>query len=343
MPVSGLPPYDDNNIFARILRGEIPCTKVYEDEHTIAFMDIMPQADGHTLVVPKNPSVNLLDADAATFGPLFSTVQKIARAVKQGMGADGIVITQFNESAAGQTVFHLHVHIIPRWEGVALRKHSGQMADAAVLKDHAEKIKAATNTLMQTLSAGDHVICGNNTYGGTYRLFEKVWKRHGLEFSFVDCSDLARIEAAITPRTRLIWAETPTNPLMQLADIAAISTLAHARGITVVVDNTFMTPYFQRPLELGADVVMHSVTKYLNGHSDMVGGALITSNAALAEQLRFLQNASGAIPGPMDCFLCLRGTKTLAVRMQRHDENARRGRDRRGRRLLHEPVTRSLV
>ena len=135
--------YDPQNIFAKILRGEIPCTKVYEDEHTIAFMDIMPQADGHTLVVPKNPSVNLLDADAATFGPLFSTVQKIARAVKQGMGADGIVITQFNESAAGQTVFHLHVHIIPRWEGVALRKHSGQMADAAVLKDHAEKIKAA--------------------------------------------------------------------------------------------------------------------------------------------------------------------------------------------------------
>ena len=135
--------YDPQNIFAKILRGEIPCTKVYEDEHAIAFMDIMPQADGHTLVVPKNPSVNLLDADAATFGPLFSTVQKIARAVKQGMGADGIVITQFNESAAGQTVFHLHVHIIPRWEGVALRKHSGQMADAAVLKDHAEKIKAA--------------------------------------------------------------------------------------------------------------------------------------------------------------------------------------------------------
>ena len=135
--------YDTNNIFAKILRGEIPCTKVYEDEHTIAFMDIMPQADGHTLVVPKAASVNMLDADAQTFGPLFATVQKIARAVKKGMGADGIVITQFNEAAAGQTVFHLHVHVIPRWEGVPLRKHSGQMADQALLKEHAEKIKAA--------------------------------------------------------------------------------------------------------------------------------------------------------------------------------------------------------
>mgnify|MGYP006284769181 CR=1 FL=1 len=135
--------YDTNNIFAKILRGEIPCTKVYEDEHTIAFMDIMPQADGHTLVVPKAPSANLLDADAQNFGPLFTTVQKIARAVKKGMGADGIVITQFNEAPAGQTVFHLHVHVIPRWEGIPLRKHSGTMADAAVLKAHAEKIKAA--------------------------------------------------------------------------------------------------------------------------------------------------------------------------------------------------------
>jgi histidine triad (HIT) family protein len=135
--------YDNQNIFAKILRGEIPCTKVFEDEHTIAFMDIMPQADGHTLIVPKNPSVNLLDADAATFGPLFATVQKIARAVKKGMGADGVVITQFNEAAAGQTVFHLHVHVIPRWEGVALRKHSGAMADSALLQAHAEKIKAA--------------------------------------------------------------------------------------------------------------------------------------------------------------------------------------------------------
>ncbi len=182
---------------------------------------------------------------------------------------------------------------------------------------------AATNTLMQTLSAGDHVVCGDNTYGGTFRLFDKIWKRHGLQFTFVDCTDPAGVEAAFRPNTKFVWLESPTNPLMQLADIAAISQRAHARGIQVVVDNTFLTPYFQRPLALGADVVMHSVTKYLNGHSDMVGGALITSREPLAEQIRFLQNASGAVPGPMDCFLCLRGTKTLAVRMQAHEASAR--------------------
>jgi len=182
---------------------------------------------------------------------------------------------------------------------------------------------AATNTLIQTLSSGDHVVCGNNTYGGTYRLFDRVWKRHGVDFSFVDCTDPAGVEASFRKETRLIWLETPTNPLMQLADIRDISSRARRRGITVVVDNTFMTPYFQRPLELGADVVMHSVTKYLNGHSDMVGGALVTRDDELAEKLRFLQNASGAVPGPMDCWLALRGTKTLAVRMERHDQNAR--------------------
>lgn len=181
---------------------------------------------------------------------------------------------------------------------------------------------AATNVVMQTLSAGDHVVCGNNTYGGTYRLFEKVWKRHGLAFTFVDCTDPAGVEAAFTPQTKLVWVETPTNPLMQLADVREISARAKRRGIRTLVDNTFMTPYFQRPLELGADVVMHSVTKYLNGHSDMVGGALVTSDDAFAEQLRFLQNAAGAVPGPMDCFLCLRGTKTLAVRMRQHEANA---------------------
>ncbi|MCC6350142.1 MAG: PLP-dependent transferase [Candidatus Eisenbacteria bacterium] len=181
---------------------------------------------------------------------------------------------------------------------------------------------AATNVVMQTLSAGDHVVCGNNTYGGTFRLFDKVWKRHGLEFSFVDCTDPERVEAAFTPRTKLVWTETPTNPLMQLADIREISARAKRRGIRTLVDNTFMTPYFQRPLELGADVVLHSVTKYLNGHSDMVGGALITSDDDLAASLRFLQNAAGAVPGPMDCFLCLRGTKTLAVRMRQHQANA---------------------
>ena len=182
---------------------------------------------------------------------------------------------------------------------------------------------AATNTLMQTLSAGDHVICGQNTYGGTFRLFDKVWKRHGLEFTFVDASKLEDITGAFRTETRFVFVETPTNPLMQLTDIAAVAKHARPRGIKVVVDNTFMTPYFQRPLELGADVAFHSVTKYLNGHSDMIGGALLLNDDALHDQLRFLQNASGAVPGPMDCFLALRGTKTLAVRMQRHDENAR--------------------
>ena len=182
---------------------------------------------------------------------------------------------------------------------------------------------AATNTLMQTLSAGDHVVCGQNTYGGTFRLFDKVWRRHGLEFTFVDAASVESIATAFTPATRMVFVETPTNPLMQLTDIAAVGAVARPRGIKVVVDNTFMTPYFQRPLALGADASFHSVTKYLNGHSDMVGGALVTSDAALAEQLRFLQNAAGAVPGPLDCWLALRGTKTLAVRMERHDRNAR--------------------
>ncbi len=182
---------------------------------------------------------------------------------------------------------------------------------------------AATNTLIQTLSAGDHVVCGQNTYGGTFRLFDKVWRRHGLEFTFVDATSVVEITGAFRPNTRFVFVETPTNPLMQLTDIAAVAKHARPRGIRVIVDNTFMTPYFQRPLELGADVAFHSVTKYLNGHSDMIGGALLLNDDALHEQLRFLQNAAGAVPGPMDCFLALRGTKTLAVRMQRHDENAR--------------------
>ncbi len=182
---------------------------------------------------------------------------------------------------------------------------------------------AATNCLMQTLSQGDHVVAGDNLYGGTYRLFTKVLERLGLTFTFVRATDPEAVERAFRPNTRMLFVETPTNPMMQLTDIASVSGRARARGILTVVDNTFMTPYFQRPLALGADVVLHSVTKYLNGHSDMVGGALITSRDDLAESLRFLQNAAGAVPGPWDCWLCLRGTKTLAVRMQRHEENAR--------------------
>src|SRR5262245_64205313 len=182
---------------------------------------------------------------------------------------------------------------------------------------------AATNTLLETLSAGDHVVAGHNLYGGTFRIMDKVFKRLGLDITFIATDDADRVEQAFKPNTKLLFVETPTNPMMALTDIAAVSERAHPRGILVVVDNTFMTPYFQRPLSLGADAVLHSVTKYLNGHSDMVGGAIVTSHEKLAESLRFLQNAAGGVPGPMDCWLALRGTKTLAVRMERHDANAR--------------------
>ena len=182
---------------------------------------------------------------------------------------------------------------------------------------------AATNTLLQTLSSGDHVVAGHNLYGGTFRIMDKVFRRLGLTFTFIPTDDPDAVERAFQPATKLLVVETPTNPMMALTDIAAVSERAHRRGIKVVVDNTFMTPYFQRPLALGADVALHSVTKYLNGHSDMIGGALVTSDEGLAESLRFLQNAAGGVPGPMDCWLALRGTKTLAVRMERHDANAR--------------------
>ena len=181
---------------------------------------------------------------------------------------------------------------------------------------------AATSTLMHTLSAGDHVVAGSNLYGGTYRLFEKVFRRFGIEFAFVEVTDLRAMESALRPNTKYVFVETPTNPMMQLTDLAGAATLAHRAGAKLVVDNTFMTPFFQRPIEWGADVVLHSVTKYLNGHSDMVGGALITRDDALAESIRFLQNAAGMVPGPMDCWLALRGTKTLAVRMRQHEQNA---------------------
>jgi cystathionine gamma-lyase len=182
---------------------------------------------------------------------------------------------------------------------------------------------AAIATMLETLSAGDHVIASDDLYGGSYRLFERVRRRSaGLEFSFVDMSDLAAIESAITPKTRLIWVETPTNPLLRLADLEAIAALARRRGLVTAADNTFASPYIQRPLELGFDAVMHSTTKYIGGHSDVVGGALVVGeNAALAEQLTFLQNAVGAVASPFDSFLTLRGVKTLALRMQRHCEN----------------------
>ncbi|MFN2451693.1 MAG: cystathionine gamma-synthase [Candidatus Dormibacteria bacterium] len=181
---------------------------------------------------------------------------------------------------------------------------------------------AATTTLMALFEPGDHVVFSEDIYGGTFRLFMQVFGRYGLRFSTVDVRDRGAVEAALTPSTRLLWLESPTNPLLRLADIAALSELARGRGVTVCVDNTFASPYLQRPLELGADLVMHSATKYLGGHSDVVGGALMTRSAELAERLRFHQNALGAVPSPFDCWLLLRGLKTLAIRMERHCQNA---------------------
>ena len=183
---------------------------------------------------------------------------------------------------------------------------------------------AATSTLLELLDSGDHVIAMDDIYGGSYRLFERVRTRSaGLSFSLVDLTDPARFEAAITSKTRLVWIETPTNPLLKIVDIAAIAAIAKRHGLLVVVDNTFASPVLQRPLALGADVVMHSATKYLNGHSDMVGGMLVVGdNAELGEQLAFLQNSIGAVQGPFDSFLALRGLKTLHLRMRAHCENA---------------------
>lgn len=182
---------------------------------------------------------------------------------------------------------------------------------------------AAIDTILRLFVPGDHVVVTHNVYGGTYRLFEMVLKQYGLNFTFIDTSDLAIVERSFTDRTRLVFLESPTNPVLRVTDIRAVVGLAHARGARVCVDNTFMSPYLQNPLELGADLVAHSTTKYLNGHSDMVGGVVVLNDDATAQKLRFLQNAVGAVPGPMDCWLALRGTKTLAVRMKQHEENAR--------------------
>lgn len=182
---------------------------------------------------------------------------------------------------------------------------------------------AATSTVIQRLEPGDHVVCVNDVYGGTFRLFTKVAERHaGLTISFVPMGEPAAIAESMTERTRLVWVETPTNPLLNVVDIAAVAAVAHERRALLAVDNTFATPYLQQPLALGADIVAHSMTKYLGGHSDVVGGALVVNDDTLASELRFLQNAVGAVPGPMDCWLVTRGLKTLHVRMDRHCENA---------------------
>ena len=183
---------------------------------------------------------------------------------------------------------------------------------------------AAIDTLLKLLDPGDHVLASNDVYGGTFRLFDKQYQKYGLEFDYVEATDLAAFRAGLKPNTRFVWIETPTNPKLKVADLRALAAAAHAHNpaVCVIVDNTFATPYLQQPLTLGCDVVVHSTTKYLGGHSDVVGGAILTSDAGLHERLVFLQNAAGAIPGPMDCFLVLRGIKTLPVRMDRHAENA---------------------
>ncbi len=182
---------------------------------------------------------------------------------------------------------------------------------------------AAITAVGTLLKQGDHVVASNNMYGGTYRLFEKVLAPYGLAFTYVNTGDLAATEAAFRPTTRMLFMETPTNPSMIISDLRALAKLARTRSALLVADNTFMTPYFQRPIELGAHLVVHSTTKYLNGHSDMVGGVVISNDDAASERLQFVQNAAGAVPGPFDCWLCLRGVKTLALRMERHEQSAR--------------------
>ena len=181
---------------------------------------------------------------------------------------------------------------------------------------------AATDAVMKCLRPGDHVIASNDLYGGTYRLMRQVFGPFGIESEFIPMHDVDRVTGAFRPETRLLWIETPTNPLLQIVDIQALAAAAKARGIAVVVDNTFATPYLQRPLELGADLSLHSTTKYLGGHSDVIGGAIMTNDDEWTERLRFIVKSTGAVPGPMDCFLTLRGTKTLHLRMERHCANA---------------------
>jgi cystathionine gamma-synthase/cystathionine gamma-lyase len=181
---------------------------------------------------------------------------------------------------------------------------------------------AAATTLLNTLRPGDHVVCGDDVYGGTYRLFTQVMQPLGIQTSFVDLREPRALEAALTAQTRMVWLESPTNPLLRLVDLRAAAEVTNRRGIVLVVDNTFASPALQRPLALGATVVLHSTTKYVNGHSDVVGGALIVRDQELAKRLAFLQNAIGAVPSPLDCYLVLRGIKTLPLRMQRHSETA---------------------
>ena len=220
-------------------------------------------------------------------------------------------------------------HLGHEYARVSNPTRSALEANLAALEGAAEGIcfasgLAAVDAILKRLRPGDHVVASNDLYGGTYRLMRQVFEPFGLEFSFVDMTDLSTVEAAMTEATKLVWVETPTNPLLNVVDIAGVADLVDARGgANLVVDNTFASPYLQQPLSLGADLVLHSTTKYLGGHSDVIGGAVLTSDAGWTDHLRFQIKAVGAAPGPMDCFLVLRATKTLHLRMQRHCENAR--------------------
>lgn len=206
----------------------------------------------------------------------------------------------------------------------ALERSIAQLENGKFGLAYASGSAATVGTFQPLLLPGDEIVAGNDTYGGTYRIFERLLRPYGIKTNYVDADDLSRFEQVITPATKLIWVETPSNPLLKLIDIAALAEIAHKRGVLLVVDNTFASPYFQQPLNLGADLVVHSTTKYIGGHSDVVGGAVVTSNEEIYEKLKFYQNAAGAVPAPFDSWLFLRGIKTLKLRMEAHEKNALR-------------------
>ena len=255
-----------------------------------------------------------------------------------GFATRALHIGQGPDPATGAVVQPIHLATTFAQQGVGKHKgfeysRSGNPTRAALEENLAglEDAKhglafssglGAETTLMLLLSPGDHVVYMEDVYGGTFRLFDKVLKRYGMSFTAVDAGDMDAVDRAITPSTKLVWLESPTNPLMRIVDIDAVSEVAHSHGAMVSVDNTFATPYLQQPLHLGADFVVHSSTKYIGGHSDVVGGAIMTNNDELEKQLRFHQNAVGAVPSPFDCWLLLRGIKTLALRVDRQSQNA---------------------
>ena len=255
-----------------------------------------------------------------------------------GFATRALHIGQGPDPATGAVVQPIHLATTFAQQGVGRHKgfeysRSGNPTRAALEENLAALEDAkhglafssglgAETTLMLLLSPGDHVVYMEDVYGGTFRLFDRVMKRYGMTFTAVDAGDMDAVDRAITPATKLVWLESPTNPLMRIVDIDAVSEVAHSHGAMVSVDNTFATPYLQQPLHLGADFVVHSSTKYIGGHSDVVGGAIMTNNDELEKQLRFHQNAVGAVPSPFDCWLLLRGIKTLALRVDRQSQNA---------------------